>query len=161
MKAYLQIIVQRGRERPPIVSPSEIAAPTVSRACLSETNQKLECPKLWLKTSARNLVRDATEPLISPMSRRLCSILAIGAFGQEPVASTLFDCGISALVDRQRLSPISSIKASRRQVFTSLPYENEMFEILLANLSNVWDDDDVLQQARRFFGRKGILKRIY
>jgi hypothetical protein len=126
MKRVSRAIVRRGREKPPIVYQTEIEAPTVSKACLWETNQKSQHPKPWIKTSIHNLAHDATVLLIFPTSQRLCSILAIGAFGQESVASSLFDCGISALEDRRRLSPISSIKANCNSVFVSLPHENEM-----------------------------------
>lgn len=132
MKRALRTIVRREREKPPIVCPTEIEAPIVSKACLWGINLKWERPKLWTKTSVRNLAHDVTALPIFPTSQRLYSSPAIGAFEQESVASSLFYCGISALVDRRRLSPISSIKASRNPVFSSLLHESETLEILLA-----------------------------
>jgi hypothetical protein len=126
MKRHLRIIARRGREKPLTVCPTEIEDPTVSKTCLWEINQKSQHPKPWIKTSIHNLAHDAIVLLIFPTIQRLCPTLAIGAFGQESVASSLFDCGISALEDRRRLNPISSIKASCNSVFVSLPHENEM-----------------------------------
>ena len=115
-------------ERLPIVCRTEIEAPIVSDALSLETNRESKLQGLLPKRLIHNQAPGAIAPPIFPMNRRLCSSLAIGAFGQVPAVSTPFDCGISALVDRRRLSPISSIKASRTPVFNSLPHENEMFE---------------------------------
>lgn len=153
MKRSLRTIVQRVREKPPIFCLFEIVVPAASKACLSEINQKLEGLKLWLKTSTRNPAHDAIEPPICLTSQRLCSILVIVIFGRESVVSSLFGCGISSPVARRHLSPNSSHQPSRRPVFISLPYENEMLEIFLVEITNLWDDDGALQQVRSFFGR--------
>jgi hypothetical protein len=128
------IIARHEWGKSPVVDRIGIAAPIASMIYSLEKSRKWKRPRLWPRTSTHNLERAAIVPPASPMSRRLCSNLAVAAFEQEPAASSLFGCGISAPVARRRSTPVSSLKPSRRAVFNSLPHESETPKMCLQSI---------------------------
>jgi hypothetical protein len=125
MKRRSLIIGPHELEKLPIVCQIEIEAPTVSTPYFLETNRKWRHREPWLKTSVHNPAHGAIEPLIFPTTRRLCSSLAIAAFGQESFASNPCDCGIFAPAARRYSAPASSGKPSVKPMHNLLPHENE------------------------------------
>jgi hypothetical protein len=118
-------IVRRGLEKSPACRRTGIVAPIVSGVSFWETNRKSKCRELWPKTSIRNPAPAAVELPIFPTSRRLYSSLAIATFGRKGTASSLCDCGVSALAAPRRSTPASSSQTSREPGMDLLPHENE------------------------------------
>ena len=131
MKTFSPTTAQRALEKLRAVCWIETEVPIALRICFSERGRKRARKELSRETSIHNQARAAIALLIFPTSQRLCSNPAIAAFAQEPAASNLFGCGISAPAAPRRLTPVSSAKPSRRAVSSSLLHENETLKICL------------------------------
>ena len=97
------------------------------------------------------------------MNQRQCSSPAIAIFGQEPSASTLCGCDVFAPVARQRSTPVSSRKTSRKSAAYLLPHENEALKIYLhlfrLTLKNVPGMKPKANDARSFSLKKQTEQR--